>query len=43
MRSFATASTNALADETARDPLRNRPDLRLLMHDLALAAEPFTR
>jgi hypothetical protein len=29
--------------EDALDPLRNRPDFRLLMLDLAMPAEPFAR
>jgi eukaryotic-like serine/threonine-protein kinase len=29
--------------ESALDPLRNRPDLRILMMDLAFPAEPFAR
>jgi eukaryotic-like serine/threonine-protein kinase len=33
----------AYRTETALDPLRNRPDFRLLMMDLAFPAEPFAR
>ena len=30
-------------NETALDPLRNRPDFRLMMMDLAFPAEPFAQ
>ena len=33
--------TGTMAREPALDPLRNRPDFRLLMLDLAFPAEPF--
>ncbi len=33
----------AYRSETALDPLRGRPDFRLLMMDLAMPAEPFAR
>ena len=29
--------------ESALDPLRNRPDFQLLMHDLAFPADPLPR
>jgi len=34
---------DVMAQETALDPLRNRPDFQLLMMDLAFPAEPFAR
>ena len=33
---------DAYRTEDALDPLRDRPDFRLLMMDLAMPAEPFT-
>jgi hypothetical protein len=34
---------DAYRTELALDPLRNRPDFRALMMDLAMPSEPFTR
>ena len=36
-------SPNTFRTEDALDPLRNRPDFRLLMLDLAFPADPFAR
>ena len=36
-------SADAYRNEDALDPLRDRPDFRLLMMDLAFPADPFAR
>ena len=43
LRKRGYLSIDAYRGETALDPLRDRPDFRLLMMDLAFPAEPFAQ